>query len=213
MSAFKSQKKYSNKPENTSEKPPSVRLFCGNLSYKIDDDQIKEFFKECGTIIDIYWGTDRDSGDFKGFGFITFSALEEAKAAFAMNGESCMGRDIRVDYTLPRPDRGGRGGARGGRRRDNSKPQVKPEGCTAIFVGNVSDTVDDEQITELLKDCGEISDIRWLMDRESGEFKGCGFIEFTDPDASLDKAVALNGTNFLGRNLRVDYSTPRAARN
>merc|ERR1711981_1396489 len=36
------------KPKHTSENPPSTRLFLGNLSYDIDDDACKEFFKDCG---------------------------------------------------------------------------------------------------------------------------------------------------------------------
>ena len=40
---------------------------------------------------------------------------------------------------------------------------------------------------DFFKDCGEISNIRWLTDRETGDFKGCGFVEFAEPEASLDK--------------------------
>ena len=48
------------------EKPPGCRkLYCGNLSYNIDDDTMCEFFKECGEIVGLRWLTHKDSGDFR----------------------------------------------------------------------------------------------------------------------------------------------------
>lgn len=68
----------------------------------------------------------RDSGNLKGFGYVTFSSVDDATAAYdAMMGADIAGRPVRLDYATPRPDRGegggrggrggGRGGARGGR--------------------------------------------------------------------------------------------------
>ena len=65
---------------------------------------------------------------------------------------------------------------------------------------------------EFFKDCGEVSSIRWVTDKETGDFKGCGFVEFADPDAALDKAAALNGTDLMGRQIRLDYLPPHAPR-
>lgn len=50
------------------------KCFVGNLSWDIDDDGAKEFFKDCGDIEDLFWLTDKESGKFKGAGFITFSS-------------------------------------------------------------------------------------------------------------------------------------------
>merc|ERR1712087_393130 len=60
------------KPVRTSEKPPSKVCWVGNLSFDVDDDAIKEFLKDCGTIENIHWLTHRDTGKFKGCGFLTF---------------------------------------------------------------------------------------------------------------------------------------------
>ena len=69
---------------------------------------------------------------------------------------------------------------------------------------------DDDQMKAFFKDCGEVSSIRWLTDRDTQQFKGCGFVEFADPDASLDKAAKKNGEMLLGRQVRLDYAAPRA---
>jgi len=149
--------------------------------------------------------TDKETERFKGFGFITFEDLEQAAKAMEKNGQDCLGRDIRISYAKPRANRGG--GSRGSRALSE-----KPEGCTTVFCGNLSYDVNDDKISEFLSVCGPIKQIRWLKDRDSGEFKGAGFIEFEDPEISIDKAVKLNGTEFMGRSIRIDYAKPRAPR-
>jgi nucleolin len=61
----------------------------------------------------------RETGNPKGFGYVTFQSIDDAKTAFdAMVGAEIAGRPVRLDYATPRPDRsegGGRGGGRGGR--------------------------------------------------------------------------------------------------
>jgi len=188
--------------------PPCEKIFAGNLSFDIDDDAAKEWFKECGAITDIHWLEDRDSGKFKGCGFITFESVEAAAKAVAKNGEDCMGREIRLNYAKPRAAGGGKGGKGGGKSRPLSE---KPEGCTTVFAGNLSFDIDDDKMREFASDCGEVKSIRWLTDRDSGDFKGCGFIEFFD-GAGVDEFVKKNGSSLLGRDIRLDYAAPRAPR-
>lgn len=88
---------------------------------------IGESFSEYGTVMAVRLPTDQESGRPKGFGYVQFSSVDEARAAFqAMNGADIAGRNIRLDYSIPRDrsaggdrgDRGGRGrgGPRGGGR-------------------------------------------------------------------------------------------------
>lgn len=49
------------------------------------------------------------------FGFVDFDDVETAKSALTeMSGASIDGREVRLDYSSPRPEGGGRGGGRGG---------------------------------------------------------------------------------------------------
>lgn len=92
-----------------------------------------------------------------------------------------------------------------------NKPQTpKPAGCKTVFVGNLSFDINDELMGKFLADCGEVAEIRWI--EKEGQFKGCGFVEFTD-SAATDKAVAKAGTKFLGRDIRIDYAPEKRARN
>jgi len=195
------------KKYNDDETPPSTRIFLGNLSYDIDDAKIKEFFADCGTLKDVFWMTDRETGDFRGMGIVEFETQELADKALLKNGQSLLGREIRANYTKPRP---ARGGGAGGKSRQSREVGEKPEGCNTVFLGNVPETVEDKNIYELFKDCGEIERIHWLTDRETGEFKRAGFVQFADPDKALPVAIKFNQAAFLGNTLRVDYSKPRA---
>ena len=94
---------------------PSNTLFIGNLSFDSTNDSIHEAFSAFGEISRVSLPTDRESGNPKGFGYVDFNTVDEAKAALeSMNGTEVDGRSIRVDYATPREDNGG-GGGRGGR--------------------------------------------------------------------------------------------------
>ena len=100
---------------------PTDTLWVGNISFKVDQDQLSTAFQEYGTILGVRLPTDRETGSPKGFGYVTFSSTDEAKAAMdAMQGADLEGRTLRLDFSQPRPSngdspaRGGRGGGRGG---------------------------------------------------------------------------------------------------
>lgn len=102
---------------------PTDTLWVGNISFQVDQDQISAAFQDYGTIMGVRLPTDRETGAPKGFGYVTYSSVDEAKAAFdAMQGADLAGRSLRLDFSQPRPNngdspaRGGRGGGgRGGR--------------------------------------------------------------------------------------------------
>ena len=52
---------------------------------------------------------------------------------------------------------------------------------------------------EFFKDCGgEMVGLRWLTHQHSGEFKGCGYVEFENSDVA-DVAFSKDGSTLLGR--------------
>jgi nucleolin len=96
--------------------PASDTVFVGNVSFDATNEMIKEAFESFGTITRVSLPTDQESGNLKGFGYVGFSSVDEAKAAVeSLNGADIAGRSIRLDFAQPRVDRdGGGGGGRGG---------------------------------------------------------------------------------------------------
>ena len=74
------------------------KIYVGNLSFKIRNDELKQFFSEFGEITEAVVITDRHSGRSKGLGFVTFADAESAqKAISAMNGKEVEGRALTVN--------------------------------------------------------------------------------------------------------------------
>ncbi|KAF1951848.1 RNA-binding domain-containing protein [Byssothecium circinans] len=120
--------KSNNRAARFGDKPsvPSNTLFIGNLSFDSSNESIHEAFSAYGEISRVSLPTDRETGAPKGFGYVDYGTVDEAKAALeALNGYEVDGRPIRVDYATPRDNSGGaggrggfgggRGGGRGGR--------------------------------------------------------------------------------------------------
>ena len=93
------------------------KLYVGNLSYNIRDDDLQQAFAQYGTVNSAKVMMDRDTGRSKGFGFVEMGSDPEAQAAInAMNGQALDGRAIVVNEARPREERPGgyRGGGGGG---------------------------------------------------------------------------------------------------
>ena len=93
------------------------KLYVGNLSYNIRDDDLQQAFAQYGTVNSAKVMMDRDTGRSKGFGFVEMGSDPEAQAAInGMNGQALDGRAIVVNEARPREERPGgfRGGSGGG---------------------------------------------------------------------------------------------------
>ena len=94
----------------------SAKLFVGNLSFNITENDLQDAFAAHGTVIEANLMMDRATGRPRGFGFVTMSTPEEAqKAIEALNGKELGGRALTVNIARPREERtgGGGGGSRG----------------------------------------------------------------------------------------------------
>jgi RNA recognition motif-containing protein len=91
----------------------SAKLFVGNLSFKITENDLQDAFAAHGTVVEANLMMDRMSGRPRGFGFVTMGSPEEAeKAIQAMNGKELDGRALTVNIARPREERSGGGGGR-----------------------------------------------------------------------------------------------------
>ena len=73
------------------------KVYVGNLNYKLTEDDLKDYFSQCGTVEDVKIITDFNTGQSKGFAFITFSSEEEMESAIEKNGEELEGRKLFVN--------------------------------------------------------------------------------------------------------------------
>lgn len=82
------------------------KLFIGNLSFNMTDDQLTQIFSAYGKVVSANIVFDKFSHRSKGFAFVEFETEEEAQAAMAaLDGTEQDGRNIAVKEALPRPDK------------------------------------------------------------------------------------------------------------
>lgn len=82
------------------------KLFVGNISWGMSDEDLKNLFAEYGDVEEAIIIKDKFSGRSKGFGFVTFTDDEAAdKATEALHDSEQDGRKIVVNEARPREDR------------------------------------------------------------------------------------------------------------
>ena len=92
----------------------SNRLYVGNLSFNTNSSAVRDAFARFGDVTDVHLVTDRETGQPRGFGFVTMGTSAAAKAAIdGMNGSTLDGRSLRVNEAEERQGGGGRGGGGG----------------------------------------------------------------------------------------------------
>ena len=99
-----------------------AKMYVGNLSYDVTQQDLQTLFEEYGAVSDVFIVKDRESGRPRGFAFVTMEEKAGMDAAIeALNGQEFLGRNLAINVARPREERpssGGfnseRGGNRGG---------------------------------------------------------------------------------------------------
>src|ERR1700679_116979 len=96
----------------------STKLYVGNLSYDITENDLRDMIAAHGAVNEVSVVMDKLTGRARVFSFVTMNTPEAAKAAIAaLNGKEFQGRALTVNEARPREERapsGGGGGGRGG---------------------------------------------------------------------------------------------------
>ncbi|KAI5363988.1 Putative RNA recognition motif domain, nucleotide-binding alpha-beta plait domain superfamily [Septoria linicola] len=89
----------------------------------------------------------------------------------------------------------------------------REKGGRVVFIGNIPYGVSEEQIMDIFGRAGSVVNFRLVYDKETGQPKGFGFLEYTDTDAAASAVRNLNEFDLNGRTLRVDYSNDNRSTN
>jgi RNA recognition motif-containing protein len=79
------------------------RLFVGGLNWRVTADQLRSTLEEFGPVTDVIIVTDRDTGDSRGFGFVTMADRKDAAEAIRkLDGKDLEGRTLVVRQATER---------------------------------------------------------------------------------------------------------------
>jgi len=78
-----------------------------------------------------------------------------------------------------------------------------------LFVANINKTVKDDALRELFAEYGEVTSVRILTDKYTGESKGFGFVDMINENQALEAIRKLGNAEFFGRRLVVSKARPK----
>merc|ERR1719335_1723647 len=146
-----------------------------------------------------------EEGKSKGIAFVTYSKKAGQEKALEMNEQEYEGRTIYVseaDNTKKGKGKDGKGKGKG----KGKGPGEKPAGCKSVVVKGLSYEVEESDLQAVFANCGAgPTNVKVLMDRDTGASKGIAFVDFDD-EAAVDEAMKLTDTELKGRTFFLNYA-------
>lgn len=81
-----------------------------------------------------------------------------------------------------------------------------------IYVGNLSYDATEDDLNDAFSAFGEVSSVKIINDRETGRPRGFAFVTINDSDEANRAIESLNGTELVGREMKIREATPRPER-
>ncbi|XP_053780751.1 heterogeneous nuclear ribonucleoprotein A1-like [Desmodus rotundus] len=175
------------KSESPREPEQLQKLFIGGLSFETTDESLRSHFEQWGTLTDCVVMRDPNTKCSRGFGFVTYAAVEEVEAA--MNA-----RPHKVDGSVVEPKRAV---SRGDSQRPGAHLTVKK-----IFVSDIKEDTEEHHLRDYFEQHGKIEVIEIMTDRGSGQKRGFVFVTSDNHD-SVDKIVIQKYLTVNGHNCEV----------
>jgi RNA recognition motif-containing protein len=82
----------------------------------------------------------------------------------------------------------------------------------SIYVGNLSYQVTEADLNSVFAEYGTVKRVQLPTDRETGRIRGFGFVEMSTEAEETTAIDALNGAEWMGRELKVNKAKPREER-
>ncbi|MEH2437296.1 MAG: RNA-binding protein [Nostoc sp.] len=82
----------------------------------------------------------------------------------------------------------------------------------SIYVGNLSYEVTQDALSAVFAEYGAVKRVQLPTDRETGRLRGFAFVEMSSEDEETKAIEALDGAEWLGRDLKVNKAKPREDR-
>ncbi|MBD2444989.1 RNA-binding protein [Dolichospermum sp. FACHB-1091] len=82
----------------------------------------------------------------------------------------------------------------------------------SIYVGNLSYEVTQDALSEVFTTYGTVKRVQLPTDRETGRLRGFGFVEMSSEAEETAAIEALDGAEWMGRDLKVNKAKPKEDR-
>ena len=82
-----------------------------------------------------------------------------------------------------------------------------------VYVGNLSYEVTENDLTGVFAEYGSVKQVKLPVDRETGRMRGFAFVDMATESEESAAIEALDGSEWMGRSLKVSVAKPRRERN
>ncbi|KAJ5166908.1 Oligouridylate-binding protein 1 [Penicillium canariense] len=167
----------------------------GGYTPRVTEDILKQIFETTGHVVSVKIIPDKNFNS-KGYnyGFVEFDDPGAAERAMqTLNGRRIHQSEIRVNWAY----------------QSNSTSKEDTSNHFHIFVGDLSNEVNDEILTQAFSAFGSVSEARVMWDMKTGRSRGYGFVAFRDR-ADADKALnAMDGEWLGSRAIRCNWANQK----
>ncbi|ABA22740.1 RNA recognition motif domain-containing protein [Anabaena sp. FACHB-709] len=82
----------------------------------------------------------------------------------------------------------------------------------SVYVGNLSYDVTEDSLNAVFAEYGSVKRVQLPTDRETGRMRGFGFVEMGSDAEETAAIEALDGAEWMGRDLKVNKAKPKEDR-
>ncbi|KAI9810282.1 MAG: hypothetical protein M1827_006332 [Pycnora praestabilis] len=178
--------------------PNKRALYVGGLDPRVTEDVLRQIFETTGHVQNVKIIPDKNVGaeQSKGFnyGFIEYDDPAAAERAMAtLNGRRVHQAEIRVNWAY----------------QSNTSNKEDTSNHFHIFVGDLSNEVNDEVLLQAFSAFGSVSEARVMWDMKTGRSRGYGFVAFRERQ-DAEKALSSMDGEWLGsRAIRCNWANQK----
>ncbi|KAI9819376.1 MAG: hypothetical protein M1826_001173 [Phylliscum demangeonii] len=176
--------------------PNKRALYVGGLDPRVGEEVLRQIFETAGHVQNVKIIPDKNELQSKGYnyGFIEFDDPGAAERAMqTLNGRRIHQSEIRVNWAY----------------QSNSQNKEDTSNHFHIFVGDLSNEVNDEVLLQAFSAFGSVSEARVMWDMKTGRSRGYGFVAFRERQ-DAEKALSSMDGEWLGsRAIRCNWANQK----
>ncbi|KAH3975265.1 hypothetical protein HBI56_084330 [Parastagonospora nodorum] len=182
-------------PRRAAPEPNKRALYVGGLDPRVTEDVLRQIFETTGHVQSVKIIPDKTVNS-KGFnyGFVEYDDPGAAERGMAtLNGRRIHNNEIRVNWAY----------------QSNNTAKEDTSNHFHIFVGDLSNEVNDEVLLQAFSTFGPVSEARVMWDMKTGRSRGYGFVAFRDR-ADAERALSSMDGEWLGsRAIRCNWANQK----
>eukprot|EP00834_Sanchytrium_tribonematis_P003090 NODE_110_length_18645_cov_0.794403.p9 type:complete len:319 gc:universal NODE_110_length_18645_cov_0.794403:16238-15282(-) len=174
-------------------------VYISNLDTKVTDVLLHSIIAVMVPVISVKVIADRSVAGHSNIGIVELPDRNAADSVhILLNGIYLYGKAMKVQYAS---------------QGTVSLPKQDTSTHSHVFVGDLSNEVDDEMLREVFNKYPSLSDARIMVDPNTARSRGYGFIAFREK-SDAEKAIAeMNGQQLGNRFLRVNWANQKTQQN